>query len=225
MFLVEFLYNVAIFPPLVSALDLGTLSTKGFNDPYVKVSLIPEGGLEAEEDRHQEELLGSVLQRDLQVPVTYDELADKSLLFEVFDYDRYSRNDVTGEVRIQMCEVDITSEIEVWSEIQKSGKGINGQCLRQGLLMGYQPPMSMTRLIDNELSMTMRNLMDRVATANVYDKVSLDRPEILLSLSYLPSAGRLTLVVLKAAHLVSPDTKDFPGNITIHTHSDNLFCI
>ncbi|CAL1283779.1 unnamed protein product [Larinioides sclopetarius] len=147
---------------VIEALDLGTLSTKGFNDPYVKVSLIPEVDSKQRRTDIRRNCSDPFFNEIFKFPVTYDELADKSLLFEVFDYDRYSRNDVTGEVRIQMCELDITSEIEVWSEIQKSGR------------------------------------------------VSNDRPEILLSLSYLPSAGRLTLVVLKAVHLLSPDTKDYP---------------
>ncbi|KAG8201580.1 hypothetical protein JTE90_011246 [Oedothorax gibbosus] len=147
---------------VIEALDLGTLSANGFNDPYIKVSLIPEVDTKQRRTDIRRNCSDPFFNEIFKFPVTYDELADKALLFEVFDYDRFSRNDVTGEVRIQMCEVDITSEIEVWSEIQKSGK------------------------------------------------VSQDRPEVLLSLSYLPSAGRLTLVVLKAAHLISHDTKDYP---------------
>ncbi|KAI4463434.1 synaptotagmin [Holotrichia oblita] len=78
----------------------------------------------------------------------------------VFDYDRFSRNDVVGEVRMSMDEFDVTSSIEVWGEITKNKK----------------PP--------EELQ------------------------EVLLSLSYLPSAERLTVVLLKARNLFLPQDKD-----------------
>lgn len=38
------------------------------------------------------------------------------------------------------------------------------------------------------------------------------RPQLLISLSYLPSAERLTVVVLKAKNLVVPATKENIGN-------------
>ncbi|XP_054720947.1 synaptotagmin-6-like [Uloborus diversus] len=147
---------------VIEALDLGTLSANGFNDPYVQVSLLPEVDSKVRRTDIRRNCPDPFFNEIFKFPVSYEELVEKTLLFQVFDYDRFSRNDVTGEVRLSMCELDITSELEVWSEIHKSGR------------------------------------------------VSQDRPEILLSLSYLPSAGRLTLVVLKASNLVSSDNKDYP---------------
>lgn len=81
----------------------------------------------------------------------------------MFDYDRFSRNDVIGEVRMSMDEFDVTSSIEVWGEITKNKK----------------PP--------EELQ------------------------EVLLSLSYLPSAERLTVVLIKARNLFLPQDKENIG--------------
>lgn len=106
----------------MTALDLNNLSANGFNDPYVKVSLIPEVDSKQRRTDIRRNCPDPYFNEIFKFPVTYDELVEKCLLFQVFDYDRFSRNDVTGEVRIQMCEVDITSEIEVWSEIHKSGR-------------------------------------------------------------------------------------------------------
>ncbi|XP_022238782.1 synaptotagmin-5-like isoform X1 [Limulus polyphemus] len=147
---------------VIEALDLGTLSENGFNDPYVKVALIPEVDTKTRQTEIQRNSSDPVFDEMFKFPVSYDDIPGKVLLLQVFDYDRFSRNDVTGEVRLQMCDVDITSEVEVWSEISKT------------------------------------------------DRVSLDRPEILISLSYLPSAGRLTVVVLKASNLTAPNSKELP---------------
>lgn len=44
--------------------------------------------------------------------------------FQVFDYDRFSRNDVVGEVCMSMDEFDVASNVEVWGEITKNKKVI-----------------------------------------------------------------------------------------------------
>ncbi|CAA9997681.1 unnamed protein product [Nesidiocoris tenuis] len=41
---------------------------------------------------------------------------------QVFDYDRYSRNDVIGELRLDLAEVDTTSSVEIWADIDKIKK-------------------------------------------------------------------------------------------------------
>lgn len=98
--------------------------------------------------------------------MSHDELQCKTLVLQVFDYDRFSRNDVIGEVRMGMDEYDVTSNIEVWGEIMKHKK----------------PP--------EELQ------------------------EVLLSLSYLPSAERLTVVLLKARNLFLPQDKESVGKLS-----------
>jgi hypothetical protein len=45
-----------------------------------------------------------------------------SVLFLVFDYDRFSCNDVVGEVCVNMNEFDVGSSMEVWGEITKIKK-------------------------------------------------------------------------------------------------------
>jgi hypothetical protein len=74
----------------------------------------------------------------------------------VFDYDRFSRNDVVGSVKVVMDTVQLvssTSSVEVWSEIERDRK----------------PPEEIQ--------------------------------EVLVSLSYLPSAERLTVLMMKARNL------------------------
>ncbi|CAH1111363.1 unnamed protein product [Psylliodes chrysocephalus] len=83
----------------------------------------------------------------------------RTLVLQVFDYDRFSRNDVIGEVTMVMSEFDVANSVEIWGEITRNKK-----------------PRE-------------------------------DIQEILVSLSYLPSAERLTVVLLKARNLLVPQCK------------------
>ncbi|XP_013784990.1 synaptotagmin-6-like [Limulus polyphemus] len=149
---------------VIEAHDLGSLSENGFNDPYVKVILLPEVDSKQRQTYIRRNSIDPVFDEIFKIPVSFEELPEKVLLLQVFDYDRFSRNDVTGEVRVQMSNVDVTTDVEVWSDIIKM------------------------------------------------EQVSKDRPEILLSLSYLPSAGRLNVVILKASNLMSSEDKEVPDS-------------
>lgn len=71
----------------------------------------------------------------------------------MLDYDRYSHNDVIGELRIQIDDLDLSKSIEIWGDVIRTKK-----------------PKE-------------------------------DRPELLISLNYLPQAERLTVVIMKAKNL------------------------
>ncbi|XP_064490361.1 synaptotagmin-5-like isoform X2 [Ornithodoros turicata] len=143
---------------VIEAMELGQISDDGFNDPYIKVKMLPEVDSKQRQTLIRRNSTDPFFNETFKFPVSFDDVPTKTLLFQVFDYDRFSRNDVTGEVRVPLSDIDVTTETEVWCEIEKT------------------------------------------------EKVKHDRPEVLLSLSYLPSAGRLTVVVLKASNLV-PETK------------------
>jgi synaptotagmin-6 len=86
----------------------------------------------------------------------------------VIDFRRYSRNEVTGEVRVALGDLSVACGVEVWGEIGRQKRP------------------------QEELQ------------------------ELLLSLSYLPSAERLTVVVMKARNLLPPaqdGSKDTLGMI------------
>ncbi|KAI4463433.1 synaptotagmin [Holotrichia oblita] len=145
---------------LIEAHDLAGSDQGGFNDPYVRISLAPEVDTRKRQTVIHRNDPNPFFDQHFKFPVSHEDLQSKSLILQVFDYDRFSRNDVVGEVRMSMDEFDVTSSIEVWGEITKNKK----------------PP--------EELQ------------------------EVLLSLSYLPSAERLTVVLLKARNLFLPQDKD-----------------
>lgn len=45
-------------------------------------------------------------------------LAQRTLYMQVFDYDRFSRDDPIGEVIIPLCDVDLTVNQTLWRSLQ-----------------------------------------------------------------------------------------------------------
>lgn len=106
----------------VSAHDLASSENGGFNDPYVKVTLIPGVDNKTRQTKIQRKSANPYFNEVFKFPVALDELLEKCLVLQVFDFDKFSRNDVVGEIQLQMRDVDVTSDVEVWSEIRKNKK-------------------------------------------------------------------------------------------------------
>ena len=49
--------------------------------------------------------------------IPYNEIGGKILVLAVYDFDRFSKHDVIGEVRVPMNQVDLGSVIEEWRDL------------------------------------------------------------------------------------------------------------
>lgn len=70
----------------------------GFNDPYVRVLLVPDVDTRKRQTNIHRNDPNPVFNDIFKFPVSHDELPSEILLLQVFDYDKYSRNDIIGEV-------------------------------------------------------------------------------------------------------------------------------
>ena len=52
---------------------------------------------------------------NLQVP--YSEVSGKTLVFAIFDFDRFSRHDQIGEVKVKLSQIDLGSVVEEWRDL------------------------------------------------------------------------------------------------------------
>ena len=60
---------------------------------------------------------------------------NKTLVFAIFDFDRFSKHDQIGEVKVPLCQIDLAQTIEEWRELQ-SVEGEGGQV---GVLFHQSP--------------------------------------------------------------------------------------
>ncbi|OXA61753.1 synaptotagmin 1 [Folsomia candida] len=141
---------------VIQAEDLPALDLGGTSDPYVKVYLLPDKKKKFETKVHRK-TLNPVFQEIFIFKLPYSDLMAKTLVFAIFDFDRFSKHDQIGEVKIPLCQLDLAQTIEDWKELI-SVEGEGGQ-------LG----------------------------------------DICFSLRYVPTAGKLTVVILEAKNLKKMD--------------------
>ncbi|XP_069686775.1 synaptotagmin 1 isoform X3 [Periplaneta americana] len=145
---------------VIQAEDLPALDMGGTSDPYVKVYLLPDKKKKFETKVHRKTLSPVFNETFTFKNVPYADAMNKTLVFAIFDFDRFSKHDQIGEVKLPLCQVDLAQTIEDWRELQ-SVEGEGGQ--------------------ENKLG------------------------DICFSLRYVPTAGKLTVVILEAKNLKKMD--------------------
>lgn len=58
----------------------------------------------------------------------------KTLVFAIYDFDRFSKHDQIGEVKVPLCQIDLAQTIEEWAEVT-SVEGEGGQVYFKCLLL------------------------------------------------------------------------------------------
>ncbi|XP_041084492.1 synaptotagmin-6-like isoform X1 [Polyodon spathula] len=158
-FSLQYDYEIeALVVRILKALDLPAKDLCGSSDPYVKIYLLPDRKCKFQTRVHRK-TLNPTFDEAFHFPLPYEELARSKLHLSVFDFDRFSRHDMIGEVILDnLFEAsDLSRETSLWKDIQ-------------------------------------------YATTE-----SVDLGEIMFSLCYLPTAGRLTLTVIKCRNLKAMD--------------------
>ncbi|KAG9510156.1 Synaptotagmin 1 [Fragariocoptes setiger] len=150
--------NTNLAVGVLQAEDLPGMDMCGTSDPYVKVYLMPDKKKKFETKVHRK-TLNPVFNETFNFKLPYAEVTTKTLVFAVYDFDRFSKHDQIGEVRIPLNTIDLAQTIEEW-----------------------------------------RNLT-RVETDGGQAKLG----DICFSLRYVPTAGKLTVVVLEAKNLKKMD--------------------
>ncbi|XP_038198830.1 LOW QUALITY PROTEIN: synaptotagmin-9 [Arvicola amphibius] len=140
------------------AVNLPAKDFSGTSDPYVKIYLLPDRKTKHQTKVHRK-TLNPVFDEVFLFPVPYNDLEARKLHFSVYDFDRFSRHDLIGQVVVDhfFDLADFPRECILWKDIEY------------------------------------------VTNDNV------DLGELMFSLCYLPTAGRLTITVIKARNLKAMD--------------------
>ncbi|OTF74621.1 synaptotagmin 1-like protein, partial [Euroglyphus maynei] len=106
--------NLAV--TVLQAEELPGLDMSGTSDPYVKVYLLPDKKKKFETKVHRK-TLNPVFNETFNFKVPYAEITTKTLVFAVYDFDRFSKHDQIGEVKIPLNQIDLAQTIEEWRDL------------------------------------------------------------------------------------------------------------
>lgn len=73
----------------------------------------------------------------------YADAMNKTLVFAIFDFDRFSKHDQIGEVKVPLCTIDLAQTIEEWRDLV-SVEGEGGQVCRDWTMMALREPQSIS---------------------------------------------------------------------------------
>uniref|UniRef100_A0A3P9AGZ7 Synaptotagmin n=1 Tax=Esox lucius TaxID=8010 RepID=A0A3P9AGZ7_ESOLU len=142
---------------ILQACDLPAMDVGGSSDPYVKLYLLPDKKRKFETKVHRK-TLNPTFNETFTFKVPYSELGGRTLVMTVYDFDRFSKHDAIGALRVPMSSLDFSQITQEWRELKKAEK-------EESERLG----------------------------------------DICLSLRYVPTAGKLSIVVLEAKNLKKMD--------------------
>ncbi|CAN0169352.1 unnamed protein product [Lampetra fluviatilis] len=143
---------------VLKAEDLPAMDRNGKSEPYVVVMVLPDKQNKKETKVKRNDLNPTFNEKFI-FRVLPTETANRTLLFVVYDFNRFSKHDIIGEVRLPLASIDLQHPTEEWKLISKS---------------------------DND---EMESLGD-----------------ICFSLRYVPTTGKLTVVILEAKNVKAMDS-------------------
>uniref|UniRef100_A0A8B9KH15 Synaptotagmin n=1 Tax=Astyanax mexicanus TaxID=7994 RepID=A0A8B9KH15_ASTMX len=106
---------------ILQCADLISMDSGGTSDPYVKVFLLPDKKKKYDTKVHKK-TLNPVFNETFVFKIPYQELGGKTLVMSVYDYDRFSKHDIIGEVKLPMNTVDLGQPIEEWKDLESAEK-------------------------------------------------------------------------------------------------------
>ncbi|XP_048871850.1 synaptotagmin-1-like [Brienomyrus brachyistius] len=106
---------------ILQAQDLAAMDMGGTSDPYVKVYLLPDKKKKFE-TKVQRKNLCPVFNETFTFKIPYAELGGKTLVLQVFDFDRFSKHDIIGEIKIPMNSVDLGQPLQEWRDLESGEK-------------------------------------------------------------------------------------------------------
>merc|ERR1711874_530493 len=97
----------------------------GLTDPFVKVYLLPDKKPKYETKVHRKNLNPKFDQTFVFKNLPYVDTFDKTLVFAVYDYDRFSSSDQTGEYQLPLNQVDLAGPVQEWKDLAPVDDGSN----------------------------------------------------------------------------------------------------
>ena len=145
----------------IPAMDMG-----GTSDPYCKVYIMPDKKKKFETKVHRRTLNPVFNETFVFKNLEYGDLTSRTLVFAIFDFDRFGRHDQIGQIDVPLNSVDLGATVHEWRSIK--------------------PPPD--------------------------ENAKVPLGDICCSLRYVPSSGKLTVVMIEAKNLKQMDLGGLSGN-------------
>ncbi|NXR07747.1 SYT1 protein, partial [Semnornis frantzii] len=140
------------------AAELKAMDSGGTSDPYVIVYLTSDMKKRYETKVYRR-TLNPAFNETFTFQVSQAEVPESTLVMQVYDFNRFAKHDIIGEVRLPLAKVNLQHVIEQWSDLAAASK-----------------------VEEEQLG------------------------EICFSLRYVPSTGKLTVLILEAKKLKRMDS-------------------
>ncbi|XP_076122943.1 synaptotagmin Va [Alosa pseudoharengus] len=106
---------------ILQAENLPAMDMGGTSDPYVKVYMLPDKKKKFE-TKVQRKNLSPVFNETFKFKIPFNDLAGQTLVLAVFDFDRFGKHDVIGEIKIAMNSIDLGQPIHEWRDLDGGEK-------------------------------------------------------------------------------------------------------
>ncbi|KAJ7344362.1 hypothetical protein JRQ81_000312 [Phrynocephalus forsythii] len=103
------------------AADLKAMDSGGTSDPYVTVYLTSDIRKKYETKVHRK-TLNPVFNESFVFQIPQAEVDETKLVMQVYDFNRFSKHDIIGEMRLPLGDVDLHHVMEQWHELSAASK-------------------------------------------------------------------------------------------------------
>lgn len=143
----------------------------GLTDPFVKLYLLPDKKPKYETKVHRKNLNPKFDQTFIFKNIPYVDTFDKTLVFAVYDYDRFSSSDQQSEFQLPLNSIDLAGPVEEWRDLAPVDDGSNQYLGDLCLSLRYVP--SSGKLTVAVLEARKLKKMDITGASDPYVKLKL----------------------------------------------------
>ncbi|XP_032547024.1 synaptotagmin-8 [Chiroxiphia lanceolata] len=103
------------------AVELKAMDSGGTSDPYVIVYLTSDMKKRYETKVYRK-TLNPIFNESFTFQVPQAEVPESTLVMQIYDFNRFAKHDIIGEVRLPLASVNLQHVIEQWSELAAASK-------------------------------------------------------------------------------------------------------
>ncbi|XP_051975802.1 synaptotagmin-1-like [Xyrauchen texanus] len=152
------------------ASSLKAMDSGGTSDPYVKVYILPNKS-KTFETKVFRKTLNPVFNENFKYQISQKELTESTLVMQVYDFNRFSKHDIIGEIRLNLSTVDWNHVIEEWRDLNEESKHEQEHLGEICFSLRYVPTSSKLTVVILEAKNLKR--MDQGGSSDPYVKLQL----------------------------------------------------